>query len=155
MTTPEYRKKYLASEKGKAAVKRYTSSEKGLESGRNRRKRNHAKHREQDNKKFKEHYQDNKDYHKQKNKEHYQENKEKWKARRAEISQEWSYNRCTPSFVESVFNSLGASLKPDRDMTFAQCCSFIKMLGYDIEDVEYPPFKNRLKYFKNKKVDWL
>lgn len=152
----EYQKKYFKTQAGKDAHKRYEISEKGHASNRNRRARNHALHREEDNVRFKEHYQQNKDYHKEKNRKHYEENGEKWKARRAEICQEWNYSKCSPYFVTSVLEDLGTLLTVEEEMSFSQLCALIKVLGYNLEDVEYPPFINRYKYFKEtKKVDWL
>lgn len=115
-------------------------------------KKYHANNREKENAYFKEHYSDNKEYFRQKNKEHYKENGDKWKARRAEIRKEWVFNKCTPSFVESCFASVGASLKTTEDITFAQCCALIQAFGYNLKDVTYPPFINRKRYFDKKRT---
>lgn len=112
----------------------------------------HLRNREKENEQFKKHYQENKDYHKKKNKEHYEANKEKWAARRAEISLEWSFNRCSPAFVESTFASLGACLKTEKMITFPQLCALITSLGYKLKDVTYPPFVRRKAYFDKKRT---
>lgn len=120
------------------------------EQNRQGRRRNHAKYREQDNAGFRQHYQENKEYHHYKNKQHYKKYGHLWKERRREIMDEWLFNKCSPSFVERCFDSLGASLRPDRELTFAQCCALIEAMGYKLDDVSYPPFINRRKFWDKK-----
>lgn len=145
-------KRYIKTEKGRAALERYEHSEKRHTERLRTRKRYHEKHREEDLARDKAHYENNKDYHRQKNKEHYQENGEKWKARRAEISLEWTMNKCSPALVEKSFESLGASLTVKNEITFPQLCSLIKLLGYNPKDVTYPAFITRWKYFDKKRT---
>ena len=148
----EYLRQYFQSERGKEAIKKYAQSEKGKTARRNVRKRNHAKYRDKDNAASKKAYEENPEYYRQKRKEHYKKNGDKWRKRRAEISKEFSFNKCTPIFAEAVFNSLGATLTIDRTLNFEQFCALVKVLGYDLDDVTYPPFVNRLRYFRNKKT---
>ena len=116
------------------------------------RRRNHTKYRKQDNAGFKQHYQENKEYHYHKNKQHYKKYGYLWKERRREITEEWMFDKCSPYFTEQCFMSLGASLRPDRELTFAQLCALIEGLGYDLKDVTYPPFINRKKFWDKKRT---
>lgn len=145
-------KRYIKSEKGQKALKRYETSEKRRAERRKTRKNNHEKHRKEDLARDKAHYERNKDYHRQKNKEYYRENGEKWKKRRAEISLEWTMNKCSSTLIEKSFESLGASLTVKNEITFPQLCSLIKLLGYNPKDVTYPAFITRWKYFDKKRT---
>lgn len=112
----------------------------------------HQTHQQKENDYSKQHYENNKEYHRKANKEHYKENKEKWQARRAIINMEWKFNKCSPTFVESTFMSLGASLRTEKEITFPQLCALLKVLGYDPKEVTYPAFMNRYNYFNKKRT---
>ena len=116
------------------------------------RRKNHAKYRNKDNAKFREHYQENKEYHYHKNKQYHKKYGHLWKERKREISIEWAFNKCSPFFVEKCFESLGASIRPDRELTFPQVCVLIEKLGYNLENVTYPPFINRKKFWDKKRT---
>ena len=116
------------------------------------RRSQHQKRRERELAENKEYYQKNKLYFRTKNREYNQKNAEKWAKRRREIANEWQFNTCTPSFVENTFNSLGASITTDGNITFSQLCGLIEALGYSIKEVTYLPFIRRKNYFNKKRT---
>ena len=122
------------------------------EQTRTNQKKYHQTHKDKENEYCRKHYQENIAYHRQANRAHYRVNKDKWRKRRAENSTEWSNNRCTPSFTENTFASLGASLTVDGIITFSQLCALIEALGYDLNDITYLPFIRRRKYFNKKRT---
>ena len=109
--------RYFKSEKGKAAIKRYESSDKRRRERQNTRKKNHQSCREQDNARSKTYYKKHDKYFKLKNKEWNEKNGDKWKERRAKISLEWTMNKCSSALVEKTFENLGASLTVEQEIT--------------------------------------
>lgn len=144
--------RYFKTEKGKAAIRRYESSDKRRRERQNTRKKNHQSCREQDNARSKAYYKIHDKYFKLKNKEWNEKNGNKWKERRAKISLEWTMNKCSSALVEKTFENLGASLTVEQEITFPQLCSLLKVLGYDPKEVTYPAFVNRYNYFNKKRT---
>lgn len=152
MSRKEVQKRYFKTEKGKAAIKRYEQSDKRRIERQTTRKKNHQNHREKDNARSKSYYGKHSKYFKIKNREWNEKNGEKWKQRRAEISLEWTMNKCSSALIERTFDELGISLSVEQEITFSQLCSLIKVLGYNPKNVTYPPFVNRYNYFDKKRT---
>lgn len=122
--------------------------EKQREYDRKMRAADYQRNKERNKAEFRARYQKKKEEHRKKNKEHYLKHGAEWKERRRLIADFFSYNKCSPDFVEGCFRSLGACLTVDRTITFSQCCSLIEVFGYDLDDVGYPPFINRREFFR-------
>lgn len=116
------------------------------------RKEAHQRRRQREIEESKAYYQENKEYFRAKNRDSYKKNGDKWAKRRREIVDDWKFNKCSPTFVENTFITLGASITTDGEITFSQLCGLIVGLGYKIEEVTYPPFIHRQKYFNKKRT---
>lgn len=116
------------------------------------RKEAHQRRRQRELDENKAYYQENKEYFRTKNRQAYKQNGDKWAKRRRELVDDWKFNKCSPTFVENTFLSLGASITTDGDITFPQLCGLITGLGYELKDVTYPPFIGRKKYFDKKRT---
>lgn len=145
-------RRYFNTKKGKDAIKRYEMSDKRRKERQSTRRKNHQSHQEHDNIRSKDYYKEHSKYFKIKNKEWNEKNGDKWKERRAEISLEWTMNRCSSALIEKTFENLGASLSVEQEITFPQFCALLKVLGYDPKDVTYPAFVNRYNYFNKKRT---